>query len=43
MGFVVYLNPELLQQVKTLALAEPKMLQQFGVEALVALLATWEN
>lgn len=33
-GFVVYLDPELLHQVKTVALAERKTLQQIGVEAL---------
>ena len=36
-GFVVYLDPELLHQVKTVALAERKTLQQIGVEALEAL------
>ena len=33
-GFVVYLDPELLHQVKTVALAERKTLQQIGEEAL---------
>ena len=33
-GFLVYLEPELLHQVKTLALAERKTLQEIGVEAL---------
>ena len=32
--FVVYLNPELLHQIKTVALAERKALQEIGVEAL---------
>ena len=33
-GFLVYLDPELLHQVKTVALAERKTLQEIGVEAL---------
>ena len=33
-GFLVYLDPELLHQVKIVALAERKTLQQIGVEAL---------
>ena len=33
-GFLVYLDPELLHQVKTVALAERKTLQQIAVEAL---------
>ena len=33
-GFLVYLDPELLHQVKTVALAEQKTLQQIGEEAL---------
>ena len=33
-GFVVYLDHELLHQVKTVALAERKTLQEIGVEAL---------
>ena len=33
-GFLVYLDPELLHQVKTVALAEQKTLQEIGVEAL---------
>ncbi|MYA31841.1 MAG: hypothetical protein F4Y31_11475 [Gammaproteobacteria bacterium] len=33
-GFVVYLDPELLHQVKIVALAERKTLQEIGVEAL---------
>ena len=33
-GFLVYLDLELLHQVKTVALAERKTLQQIGVEAL---------
>ena len=36
-GFVVYVNPDLLHQVKTVALAERKTLQEIGVEALEAL------
>ena len=39
-GFLVYLGPELLHQVKTVALAERKTLQQIGVEALAALVVT---
>ena len=38
-GFLIYLDPELLHQVKTLALAERKTLQQIGVEALEELVA----
>ena len=38
-GFVVYLDPELLHQVKTLALAERKTLQEIGVEALEGIVA----
>ena len=38
-GFLVYLDPELLHQVKTVALAERKTLQQMGVEALEDLVA----
>ena len=36
-GFLVYLDPELLHKVKTLALAERKTLQEIGVEALEGL------
>ena len=39
-GFVVYVDPELLHQVKTVALAERKTLQQLGVEALEAWVAS---
>lgn len=39
-GFLVYLDPDLLHQLKTLALAEHKTLQQIGVEALEELLAS---
>lgn len=39
-GFVVYLDPELLHQVKTVALAERKTLQEIGVEALEALVSS---
>ena len=39
-GFLVYLEPELLHQVKTLALAERKTLQQIGVEAMEHLVAS---
>lgn len=39
-GFVVYLDPELLHQVKTVALAERKTLQEIGVEALERLVDT---
>ena len=39
-GFVVYLDPELLHQVKTVALAERKTLQEIGVQALERLVAT---
>ena len=42
-GFLVYLDPELLHQVKTVALAERKTLQQIGVEALEALVASRED
>ena len=38
-GFLIYLDPELLHQVKTVALAEQKTLQQIGVEALEELVA----
>ena len=38
-GFVVYLNPELLHQVKPAALAEHKTLQQVSVEALEEMVA----
>ena len=38
-GFLVYLDPDLLHQVKTVALAEQKTLQQIGVEALERLVA----
>ena len=39
-GFVVYLDPGLLHQVKTVALAERKTLQQVGVEAMEVLVAS---
>ena len=39
-GFLVYLEPELLHQVKTVALAERKTLQEIGVEALEEFVAT---
>ena len=39
-GFLVYLDPELLHQVKTVALAERKTLQQIGVEALEELVGS---
>ena len=39
-GFVVYLDPELLHQVKTVALAERKTLQQIGMEALEEFLSS---
>ena len=39
-GFLVYLDPELLHQVKTVALAERKTLQQIGEEALEELVAS---
>ena len=39
-GFLVYLDPELLHQVKTVALAERKTLQQIGVEAMAVLVAS---
>ena len=39
-GFLVYLDPELLHQVKTVALAEQKTLQEIGVEAVEALVAS---
>ena len=39
-GFLVYLDPELLHRVKTVALAEQKTLQQIGVEALERLVAS---
>ena len=39
-GFVVYLDPELLHRIKTVALAERKTLQEIGVEALEELLVT---
>ena len=39
-GFVVYLDPELLHQVKTVALAERKTLQEIGVEVLEELVAS---
>lgn len=39
-GFVVYLDPELLHQVKTVALAERKTLQEIGVEALEELVGS---
>ena len=35
-GFLVYLDPELLHRIKTVALAERKTLQEIGVEALEA-------
>ena len=38
-GFLVYLEPELLHQVKTVALAERKTLQEIGVEALEEIVA----
>lgn len=39
-GFVVYLDPELLHQVKIVALAERKTLQEIGVEALEELVVS---
>ena len=39
-GFLVYVDPELLHQVKTVALAERKTLQQMGVEALEELVSS---
>ena len=39
-GFLIYLDPELLHQVKTLALAERKTLQQIGEEALEQLVGS---
>ena len=39
-GFLVYLDPELLHQLKTVALAERKTLQEIGVEALEALVVS---
>ena len=39
-GFLIYLDPELLHQVKTVALAERKTLQQIGVEALEEMVAS---
>ena len=39
-GFLIYLDPELLHQVKTVALAERKTLQEIGVEALQELVSS---
>ncbi|MYH34633.1 MAG: hypothetical protein F4133_12630 [Gammaproteobacteria bacterium] len=39
-GFLVYLDPELLHQVKIVALAERKTLQEIGVEALEGLVVS---